>query len=44
MKLPLDYFEKRKLGDIQLRFTSLDTLRTTLTTNVVNSIIDGSDA
>ncbi|RJT45632.1 peptidase domain-containing ABC transporter [Rahnella woolbedingensis] len=41
MKLPLDYFEKRKLGDIQSRFTSLDTLRTTLTTNVVNSIIDG---
>ncbi|PKB88038.1 colicin V synthesis protein [Ewingella americana] len=41
LKLPLDYFEKRKLGDIQSRFTSLDTLRTTLTTNVVNSIIDG---
>lgn len=41
MKLPLDYFEKRKLGDIQSRFSSLDTLRTTLTTNVVNSIIDG---
>ncbi|NMP28756.1 peptidase domain-containing ABC transporter [Rahnella sp. SAP-1] len=41
LKLPLDYFEKRKLGDIQSRFTSLDTLRTTLTSNVVNSIIDG---
>lgn len=41
MALPLAYFENRKLGDIQSRFTSLDTLRTTLTTNVVNSIMDG---
>jgi len=40
MKLPLAYFEKRKLGDIQSRFGSLDTIRTTLTTNLVNSIID----
>ncbi|WP_129544802.1 peptidase domain-containing ABC transporter [Serratia sp. 1D1416] len=41
LSLPLDYFEKRRLGDIQSRFISLDTLRTTLTTNVVSSIIDG---
>lgn len=41
LALPLDYFERRRLGDIQSRFASLDTLRTTLTTNVVNSIIDG---
>lgn len=41
MKLPLAYFEKRKLGDIQSRFSSLDVVRTTLTTSVVNSIIDG---
>lgn len=40
LALPLDYFEKRRLGDIQSRFISLDTLRTTLTTNVVNSIMD----
>lgn len=39
--LPLAYFEKRKLGDIQSRFTSLDTLRNTLTTNIINSIMDG---
>lgn len=40
LKLPLAYFEKRKLGDIQSRFGSLDTIRTTLTTNLVNGIID----
>ncbi|AJJ64402.1 peptidase domain-containing ABC transporter [Yersinia aldovae] len=40
MKLPLAYFEKRKLGDIQSRFGSLDTIRTTFTTSIVSSIID----
>lgn len=41
LALPLDWFERRRLGDIQSRFGSLETLRTTLTTNVVNSIMDG---
>jgi ATP-binding cassette subfamily B protein RaxB len=41
LALPLAYFEKRKLGDIQSRFVSLDTLRSTLTSNVVNSLMDG---
>ncbi|MCC8378714.1 peptidase domain-containing ABC transporter [Xenorhabdus sp. PB30.3] len=40
MKLPLAYFEKRKLGDIQSRFGSLSVIRTTFTQNVINSIID----
>ncbi|WP_340616384.1 peptidase domain-containing ABC transporter [Xenorhabdus entomophaga] len=40
MKLPLAYFEKRKLGDIQSRFGSLNIIRTTFTKNIVNSIID----
>jgi ATP-binding cassette subfamily B protein RaxB len=40
MRLPLAYFEKRKLGDIQARFQSLDTLRTTLTTGLVSGTID----
>ncbi|MBW7984844.1 peptidase domain-containing ABC transporter [Enterobacillus tribolii] len=40
LRLPLAYFEKRRLGDIQARFGSLDTIRTTLTTNIVNGIID----
>ncbi|REF28432.1 colicin V processing peptidase [Xenorhabdus cabanillasii] len=40
MKLPLAYFEKRKLGDIQSRFGSLNIIRTTFTQNIVNGIID----
>lgn len=41
MKLPLDFFEKRHLGDIQSRFSSLDAIRTTFTNNIVSGIIDG---
>lgn len=41
LQLPLAYFERRKLGDIQSRFGSLDTLRTTFTTSVVGAIMDG---
>ncbi|EJA7031908.1 peptidase domain-containing ABC transporter [Salmonella enterica] len=41
MRLPLGYFERRKLGDIQSRFGSLDTLRVTFTTSVVGVIMDG---
>lgn len=40
MKLPLSYFEKRKLGDIQSRFSSLEIICTTLTNNIVKSIIN----
>ncbi|MFL4557043.1 peptidase domain-containing ABC transporter [Yersinia kristensenii] len=40
MRLPLAYFEKRKLGDIQSRFGSLETIRSTFTASIVNSIID----
>ncbi|ECI3445012.1 peptidase domain-containing ABC transporter [Salmonella enterica subsp. houtenae] len=39
--LPLSYFERRKLGDIQSRFGSLNTLRTTFTTSIVGAIMDG---
>jgi len=40
MHLPLGYFERRKLGDIQSRFGSLDELRTAFTTSIVGAIID----
>ncbi|MBG6244578.1 colicin V synthesis protein [Candidatus Symbiopectobacterium sp. 'North America'] len=40
LHLPLDYFEKRKLGDIHSRFGSLDTLRATFTASVVGGIMD----
>ncbi|MDP9566940.1 UNVERIFIED_ORG: ATP-binding cassette subfamily B protein RaxB [Kosakonia oryzae] len=41
IKLPLGYFERRKMGDIQSRFGSLDTLRETFTSSVVGAIMDG---
>lgn len=41
LRLPLTYFERRKLGDIQSRFASLDTLRNTFTTSLVGAIMDG---
>ncbi len=40
IRLPLGYFERRKLGDIQSRFASLDTLRSTFTTSIVGGIMD----
>lgn len=39
-KLPLSFFEKRHLGDIQSRFSSLDTIRSTFTNSIVSGIID----
>lgn len=41
LNLPILWFEKRKLGDIASRFSSLDTLRETFTTNIVQMILDG---
>ena len=41
MKLPLTYFEKRHTGDIVSRFTSIETIQRSLTTQFVEGIIDG---
>lgn len=40
LSLPLSFFEKRQLGDIQSRFSSLDTIRATFTNSIVMGIID----
>ncbi|MEM0653336.1 peptidase domain-containing ABC transporter [Klebsiella huaxiensis] len=40
VSLPLSFFEKRHLGDIQSRFGSLDTIRSTFTNSIVSGIID----
>ena len=40
LRLPLGYFERRKLGDIQSRFGSLDALRSTFTSSIVGAIMD----
>ncbi len=40
LRLPLDYFERRKMGDIQSRFASLDILRSTFTSSIVGAMMD----
>ncbi|WP_165889133.1 peptidase domain-containing ABC transporter [Mannheimia granulomatis] len=40
LKLPLDFFEKRQVGDIHSRFSSLKTIQKTLTSSIVATIID----
>ncbi|MDE9545322.1 peptidase domain-containing ABC transporter [Xenorhabdus bovienii] len=40
LKIPLDYFSSRKLGDIQSRFNSIEDIRETFCNNIVNLIID----
>ncbi len=40
IKLPITYFERRKLGDINSRFHSLDIIRAIFTTGLTGSIID----
>lgn len=41
LRLPLSYFERRRLGDIQSRFDSLNTLRETFTSSIVGALMDG---
>ena len=41
LRLPLDFFEKRHLGDITSRMGSVQTIQKTLTTSFVEAIIDG---
>lgn len=41
IRLPLEYFERRHLGDVVSRFGSLDSVRDLLTTSIVTAIVDG---
>ncbi|TDR76020.1 peptidase domain-containing ABC transporter [Photobacterium lutimaris] len=41
IRLPMDYFEKRHVGDIVSRFGSLNAIREMLTTGLVEAVIDG---
>lgn len=41
MRLPLEYFVKRHVGDIISRFGSLATIQKTLTTNLILTVFDG---
>ena len=41
IKLPLDYFETRRLGDVASRFAAVGAIQNTLTTAVVEAVLDG---
>ncbi|MFA6229590.1 MAG: peptidase domain-containing ABC transporter [Rhodanobacter sp.] len=41
MRLPLDWFEKRHVGDVVSRFGSIQTIERTLTTQAIDSLLDG---
>lgn len=41
LRLPMDYFEKRHIGDTVSRFGSLTSIREMLTTGLVEAIVDG---
>lgn len=41
IRLPMSYFEKRHIGDVLSRFSSLHQIKELLTTGVLESIIDG---
>lgn len=41
IRLPLPFFEKRHIGDIVSRFGSLSQIEQTLTTGIVQAIVDG---
>jgi ATP-binding cassette subfamily B protein RaxB len=40
-KLPIDYFEKRHIGDVVSRFRSLEALKNLLTSTLIESLVDG---
>jgi ATP-binding cassette subfamily B protein RaxB len=41
VKLPVEYFEKRHLGDVVSRFGAVGAIQKTLTTSVIEAVLDG---
>lgn len=41
LRLPLEYFEKRHMGDVLSRFSSLKSIQTTLTGSFVEALLNG---
>ena len=42
LRLPMDYFHKRHMGDVVSRFGSLRTVQELLTTGLVSALVDGT--
>lgn len=41
LKLPLEFFEKRHKGDLQAKFQSIDQIQKKISTDFVNTVLDG---
>jgi ATP-binding cassette, subfamily B, bacterial CvaB/MchF/RaxB len=41
LRLPIDFFEKRQLGDVVSRYHSVSAIQRTLTTSFVEAVLDG---
>jgi ATP-binding cassette subfamily B protein RaxB len=41
LRLPMDYFQKRHMGDVLSRFDSIEVIQQTVTTSFVTAILDG---
>ncbi|WP_163097465.1 peptidase domain-containing ABC transporter [Acidithiobacillus ferrianus] len=41
LRLPLDFFEKRHIGDVVSRYGAIQNIRRTITTNLVSAVLDG---
>ncbi|MCR6476504.1 peptidase domain-containing ABC transporter [Variovorax sp. ZS18.2.2] len=41
LSLPLEFFEKRHIGDVTSRFSSIDFIQRMLTTSFIESVLDG---
>lgn len=41
LRLPLDFFEKRQKGDIQAKFMSVDQIQKKISTDFINTALDG---
>lgn len=41
LKLPLDFFEKRSKGDLQSKFQSIDQIQKKISTDFINTVLDG---
>src|SRR5882672_9089530 len=41
MRLPVDFFERRHLGDVISRFSAVGAIQRTLTTSVMEAVLDG---
>ncbi|MCR9297890.1 peptidase domain-containing ABC transporter [Vibrio fluvialis] len=41
IRLPLDYFEKRHIGDVISRFSSIDEIKELFCTGIVSALVDG---